>query len=301
MLALVGMPLATMLLVIAGGAFLQVQTRSAGELTSRSDVALLASEDLVGTTIDAETGVQGYALTGDPRFLEPYAAALKEVPDSFARLRALAGHDPRRVMMIDRLSRSALAYLAEITVQVANVRGHRRTAAIAWVASGQGKRDMADFRAEVGAYQRLETERRAEGVARLETIWNVGRVLLGAAVLAALIALACALVVGRAILRGLNGLALNAERYRRGEPLVPPAGTDEIAHVARTFQRMADELNARQGALAQMRVAQGMAGQRRSVLAMVRHRSSPQGADSGRPCTADRGQVGGSSSSTGRA
>jgi PAS domain S-box-containing protein len=254
MLALAAIPLATMLLVIAGGAYLQVQTRSAGELTGRSAVALLATENLAGTVLDAQTGVQGYVLTGNSLFLDPYAAALQEIPKTFVHLSALAAGDPRRTVMVERLSGSAQAYLAGISEQVQNVRTHRQAAATAWLASGRAQRQMDVFRAELTTYQRFESGRRAEGDARLAAIWDIGQLLLVVAGGAALVALASGIGFARAIVLRLNGLAANAERFGRGEPLAPSDGTDEIAHVARTFQRMADELSERQGALARYRL-----------------------------------------------
>jgi PAS domain S-box-containing protein len=157
--------------------------------------------------------------------------------------------------MIRRMQRSALALLDDITVQVENVRSHRRGAAIAWSASGRGKRQMDAFRAEVAVCQRLEADQRARGLAQLRTIWNVGLLLLAAAVSAALVALGFSIGFGRAIVRRLNGLAENAERFGRGEALVPPsAGTDEISNVALAFQHMADERRVRLGALARYRL-----------------------------------------------
>jgi PAS domain S-box-containing protein len=255
MLVLVAIPVATMVLVLGSGAVLKLEGRWAGQLTGRSNVALLETQALLESTADADAGMTGYVLTGNPRFLDPYAAALKEVPDSFARLRALAAADPRGAATIARLSRSAQARLAEITAQVEKVRAHRRAEAIAWVASGRGKRHMDEFRAEISAYQRLETEHRAEGIARLQTIRNVGLLLLTAGALTALVTLGFGIAFARATGRRLNLLAANAERFGRGEPLVPPpGGRDEIADVAQTFQRMADQLGERQGALARYRL-----------------------------------------------
>ena len=254
MLALAAIPLATMLLVIAGGAYLQVQTRSADELTGRSAVALIAAEDLAGTALEAQTGVQGYVLTGNSRFLGPYTAALDDIPKTFARLRALATGDARRTAMIVPLIASTQSYLAGISEQVQNVRAHRGAAASAWLASGQAKRQMDAFHADLAIYQLFESRRHTEGNGRLATIWHVGQLLLVVAALAVLVALASGIGFARALVRRLNGLAANAERYGRGEPLAPSDGTDEIAHVARTFQTMADELNERQGALARYRL-----------------------------------------------
>src|SRR5665213_68679 len=85
MLALVAIPLAAMLLVIVVGAFLQVQTRVAGELTGKSDVAMLETQELLASTLDAEAGMHAYVLTENPRFLDRYTAARREIPAVAAR------------------------------------------------------------------------------------------------------------------------------------------------------------------------------------------------------------------------
>ena len=42
------------------------------ELTDRLSPAAIAAGDLTAAMLDQETGVRGYALSGDERFLEPY-------------------------------------------------------------------------------------------------------------------------------------------------------------------------------------------------------------------------------------
>jgi hypothetical protein len=46
---------------------------------------------LQGALVDQETGVRGYAITGDSRFLQPYTAGLATENDAEARLHALIG------------------------------------------------------------------------------------------------------------------------------------------------------------------------------------------------------------------
>src|SRR5438132_4263611 len=52
---------------------------------SRTRSALSRVMQLV---LDAETGSRGYLLTGDPRYLEPYNAAVAEIGQQLDRLRA---------------------------------------------------------------------------------------------------------------------------------------------------------------------------------------------------------------------
>src|ERR1041384_8641755 len=73
-------------------------------------------------TVNAETGIRGYLLTRRPSFLEPYEAALRELPDIRANLRRLAEDDPvqaQRIPVLDSLAAELLAALERSRMEVA--------------------------------------------------------------------------------------------------------------------------------------------------------------------------------------
>jgi signal transduction histidine kinase len=59
------------------------------ELTDRLSPAAIAAGDLTAAMLDQETGVRGYALSGDERFLEPYGAGRRNADAAMATLNAL--------------------------------------------------------------------------------------------------------------------------------------------------------------------------------------------------------------------
>jgi PAS domain S-box-containing protein len=135
----------------------QVQRR---EQISRSD-------RLLSTMKDLETGMRGYALTGMPEYLEPYADALNRIGDEVAYLAVL-----------DRTSAdSAVAALAPVrklideekafSDRVVTARRDQGSdAATALVATGQGKRLMDAIRSATAAANNRAGEALAESERR---------------------------------------------------------------------------------------------------------------------------------------
>src|SRR5215510_16404150 len=57
------------------------------DLLDRIDPARVTLADLRAAVLDQETGVRGYVLTGDERFLEPYERGRDAGDDALVRLR----------------------------------------------------------------------------------------------------------------------------------------------------------------------------------------------------------------------
>jgi signal transduction histidine kinase len=62
---------------------------------------------LQGGLVDQETGIRGYAITADPRFLQPYTAGLAVQGSAVTRLRELIGRQQPLVADLDRLQQAA--------------------------------------------------------------------------------------------------------------------------------------------------------------------------------------------------
>src|SRR5688572_5336362 len=65
------------------------QFRRAIEDTNRSQETLRGLEEVLITMVDAETGMRGYLITGDERFLEPYNRAVANINSRITRLKSL--------------------------------------------------------------------------------------------------------------------------------------------------------------------------------------------------------------------
>jgi signal transduction histidine kinase len=85
-----------LLAVVAAGLAMSGLDRHRDELVGRLDPAALAVAGLDASLLDQETGVRGYALAGDPSFLDPYRQGAAAEPALAARARALLTSDGSR-------------------------------------------------------------------------------------------------------------------------------------------------------------------------------------------------------------
>jgi len=73
---------------------------------------------LLQNMLDAETGSRGFLLTGDPRYLEPYNAAVAGIGRNLDGLRASYAATPQQAAVLDLLSENAQRKLAEMDLSV---------------------------------------------------------------------------------------------------------------------------------------------------------------------------------------
>src|SRR5678816_260860 len=65
------------------------QFRQASNDAARSQETLRALERVISTMVDAETGMRGYVISGEDRYLEPYNNALASIGGQLAHLKEL--------------------------------------------------------------------------------------------------------------------------------------------------------------------------------------------------------------------
>jgi signal transduction histidine kinase len=73
---------------------------------------------LLQHVLDAETGSRGYLLTGDPRYLEPYNAAVAEISQQLDRLRSSYQADSPEAATLGALTLNVQRKLAEMDLSV---------------------------------------------------------------------------------------------------------------------------------------------------------------------------------------
>jgi signal transduction histidine kinase len=78
---------------IAAGVAMASLDRHRTQLVDRLDPAALAASRLESALLDQETGIRGYALAGQPAFLDPYRQGRTEEAQQAATVRALLGPD----------------------------------------------------------------------------------------------------------------------------------------------------------------------------------------------------------------
>ncbi len=109
-LALVGLGVLVLAAALIVAALL-TQTRAANDdLSSSIEPAQAQAFRLQGALVDQETGVRGYGITGDSRFLTSYTSGRALEISATARLRALIGGQPPMAADLARLERAANAW-----------------------------------------------------------------------------------------------------------------------------------------------------------------------------------------------
>jgi len=66
---------------------------AAGEAVEHSEAVKVTLQQVLMTTVDAETGERGFIITGENSYLEPYDRAQSAIADDIARVQALVGDD----------------------------------------------------------------------------------------------------------------------------------------------------------------------------------------------------------------
>ncbi|MEI9965683.1 MAG: CHASE3 domain-containing protein [Caulobacteraceae bacterium] len=107
---------------------------------------------------DAETGERGYALTGDPAFLQPYDDAVAKLDGDIDTLARLTADNPRQRAAIARLRPMVQARMDRLKASIAARRTGGLQTAASLVANGGGKAIMDALRAQIAA-MRAEEDR----------------------------------------------------------------------------------------------------------------------------------------------
>ena len=111
---------------------------SAGWVTHTHKVKEALS-NVLSSVKDAETGQRGFVLTGEQRYLEPYAAAIKVVDRHIQDLREMTSDNPNQQKRLATLQPIVANKLAELAETIALRREHGERAAVQVVLTDKGK------------------------------------------------------------------------------------------------------------------------------------------------------------------
>jgi diguanylate cyclase (GGDEF)-like protein len=254
LLVLIVVPLA-LLLVLAGSLTrLALDTRSAAVAAQRSNQALQSAQELLTTLVDAETGMRGYVLTGDPLFTDPYRAARSSFAHRIAVLNDASQDDPKIRADVGQVVRRAHLSFATIDRYVRLVERGKVRSARAAVATGYAKQIMDAFRAAVSVYESAERGREATTEAAFATTWaRMYALLIGGSLALVATTIVLYLVTSRSITTRLQRLQRNANALAQGAPAdtdgCDDESKDEVTQLECSFHEMADLLRERETAL----------------------------------------------------
>lgn len=164
----VGLPLAVGLLGAVAFVAVINYLLSAMQWVEHTDRVIGSANEAVKLSIDMETGMRGFLITGDERFLDPYEVAKPRIFSSLDSLRGMVADNPPQVERIDRLTALQRAW-NDFAGELINSRrndGEYRQA----IGNGRGKRITDEIRKEFDGFVATEQQLR---MARNETVSRV--------------------------------------------------------------------------------------------------------------------------------
>ncbi len=238
-------PLIALIAVSSASLVLQYNERQERSVAVTASAVNTSAQQVLADAVNAETGVRGYAETGDPRFLQPYDMSRARLGSDSGAFSAAAvaerdGHGERIAVATLSKEMAALGRLRS------EVRGGVSGAALK-PALENGKHIMDALRSQIAALARgpaaIALAHRA-AINRLESVINAVSIAgLALGLLTGLIGVAL-------FTSGISGrvtvAAANAGRLGEGQPLeTVPGAADELGRLADSLERAEEVLASR--------------------------------------------------------
>ncbi len=202
---------------------------------------------LQGALVDQETGVRGNAITGDPRFLQPYTAGLAAEKNSEAQLHQLIGGQRPLAGDLNKLQQAAAAWRSSYAAPLIALASHGPVSSHEITFVNQSKRAFDHLRALFAVQNAHLATAAARDSARLSRFRSlqdwVYAGILGAFLIAAAI---LAIVLHNAVARPLGRLRDASRHVMEGDfgYHIEPTGPADIWAVAADVESMRRELAA---------------------------------------------------------
>ncbi|MCJ2130783.1 methyl-accepting chemotaxis protein [Methylobacterium sp. E-045] len=125
--------------------------------TEHTYKVLQALDSINMAMVNQETGVRGYLISGDSKFLAPYKSGQIDFQENFSRLKNLTSDNASQQDRLSTLQRAATAWSSDIAAkEIALVESKNLEQARALEGSGAGKASMDAIRAVVGEMAKVE-------------------------------------------------------------------------------------------------------------------------------------------------
>ncbi len=217
-----------------------------------SQQVIAAANGLQTLVIDFETGLRGFVITNQERYLEPWRVARARYPNEMSALLRLTADNPRQQAAARQIKAAVDAYLQDFSLPLVKFMRRNPGEARKVIASGTGSRQIDRIRGLFGRFLD-EEERRSAAMNRevrqtARTAHLIGGMGLG---LALLFLLGAAAYLERAVARPIRRAARAARRVAAGDlsGRLPFDGPGEVGQLERAFNAMAASLEQSHGDL----------------------------------------------------
>jgi signal transduction histidine kinase len=210
-----------------------------------SQQVIATANGLQTLVIDFETGLRGFAITNQDRFLQPWRRARRRFPTEAAILIRLTADDPPQQAAARDIKIAVDAYLQDYSVPLIRFMQRNPGTAPQVAASGTGAKQVDEIRHKFTRLLDREEERSVARDARARRTAHTA-VVIGAVALGATLLFLSVLAgyLERAIARPLRLAARAARRVAAGDlaARLPLGGPGEVGQLERSFNTMADSL-----------------------------------------------------------
>jgi signal transduction histidine kinase len=243
-LLLVSVPLLAQLVLLGVLGKLLYDTAWAEHWAMHTKAVIAQAESTFRRLLEAQSGVRGLVLTGDPAFARAYDEAVAQVPRDLDTLDGMVADSAEQRARVGELRGRAGRLLEWLGEQVRLLQSGRRAEAIVRVQDSEGERRLDAVRRVLVEFLAREDRLDEERVATLHrSTAGLGWALAGGTVLALGSTVALGLIFSRGVVGRLAVLRENSRRLAEGKGLTERlAGRDEVAEVDRAFHDMADAL-----------------------------------------------------------
>src|SRR5688500_13434923 len=230
-------------MTVLGVAFYQYSAslQDAVDVKNRTQKVVEKLDDTLHLTLDAESALSGFVITGNETYLEPYQNAKPKIPQNLAQLRSLVGATPVELEEIGRLENWTSEFIAQVDRKIERRKIDGFDAAIATLGDSPGRTVTANIRASIDRLKTAELNSLQQREQSLDesfyrTIWVL---IIGC--LAGIVALALANVL----------VSREIEKRRKAESALTEANKDlegrieerttELENVNESLRKAADE------------------------------------------------------------
>jgi methyl-accepting chemotaxis protein len=221
---------------------------STADRVRHTEDVIAGGNALIKATIDAETGMRGFALAGNDSFLAPYEQGLAAFGETAPQLRTLVSDNPPQVARIDQVVQLHEQWVDEAAKPIIAARrtqGLEAASELAATAVGKNltdqiRRVIGEF---IGTEQGLLRERSARSASGSRTARTL--VVAGFGLVVAL-GLGVGLVLSGRLSHNIQEVAAAAEAMTAGDLTrrAEVRSNDEIGKLAESFNDMAEQLQA---------------------------------------------------------
>ncbi|MDT7723683.1 MAG: hypothetical protein QOI21_259 [Actinomycetota bacterium] len=219
--------------------------RTAEQHAQHPEEVLVAANRLERIVVDAETGMRGFAITGQGSFLDPWHAAQTALPQQSATLEQLVADNPEQLARAQQIAQAANSYLVDYSAPVIDAAQKNPTAIRSVAVTEEGKQRIDAIRAEFDAFVATEHDQEVARQSNSDATAH-GAVLAAAGGLTGSVVLIAGFAgyLSRAIVRPIRKAAVMANRLADGDlsARLDEHGAGEIGVLERSFNSMAGSL-----------------------------------------------------------